>query len=220
MKNQTIFTKEFSAKFKRSYAYKMGGTQTITLPNGQSFTFNDKEYYCGRGAKYNSSIKHDEIGNINVSQEEVETVILNRISIAGSRKMNKLKSKEKTKRIEGAKSLGVYSMANESYGRYVELSDEESLSKTFDSKRLANTLSISIHDADLLKSEGKTYVFAKSSDGNTYQLYHPSLDCNHLSISVSVATPERIAEFKPKEWQSAPYAEIVGQTAHTNHFAC
>lgn len=102
----------------------------------------------------------------------------------------------------------------------MELSTKEQKDCYFDAQRLASTLEISVKDAELLKSSGKTYVFAKSKDGKTYQLYHPSLDCNSLSIHVEETKEERIQQFKPKEWQSAPFASIVGQTNNDNHFVC
>lgn len=105
-------------------------------------------------------------------------------------------------------------------GSYVELSEEESRMRIFDAKRLSVTLRILESDAELLKSTGKTYVFAKSSDGLIYELYHPSLSCNRLSIHVSIATPDRISEFDSADWQAAPFAPLVGQTKKSNHFVC
>jgi hypothetical protein len=91
----------------------------------------------------------------------------------------------------------------------------------FNFEKLAKTLKISIKDAELLQSEGKTYVFAQSEDGNVYELYHGCLfDGKIETVYVGIATPERIAEFKPSQWQSAPYAGLVGQTSNNNHFVC
>lgn len=39
MENQKTFD-----HFKKSYSYKMGGTQTVVLPNGKSRSFDDREY--------------------------------------------------------------------------------------------------------------------------------------------------------------------------------
>jgi len=72
MKN---YTTEFAAKFKQNYAYKMGGSQTIQLPNGQQFEFNDKEYYGGRGGKYNTGIKHDNKGLIVITRKQLSAVL-------------------------------------------------------------------------------------------------------------------------------------------------
>lgn len=216
----TTFTIEFAKQFKLPYSYKMGGTQTVVMPNGERFEFNDKETYSGRGAKYNSSINYHIIGDIVVSKKQVSAAIKIQKEREKRIKIVQKENKAEIKRIENAKKAGIYSVKLSEYGNYIELSQEEIYGNFFDEKRLAETLKISIEDADLLNSEGKTYVFAKSEDGNTYELYHPSLQCNHLSISFNIATAERIAKFKPENWQSAPYADMVGQSSKNNHFVC
>lgn len=212
-----VITEDLAIRFKQSYSVKMGGTQTIIFPGGESFFFNDKEFYSGRGAKYNSSIRHQDLGTILITkkqlQEWVKLVNERNTRIAAAKKSKKALDL----RIIQAKKEGVY-FINENGN--VELSENEWQNNTFEPARLANTLKISIEDAKLLNSEGKTYVFAKSADGNVYQLYHSDLSCNNLNIHVEIATPERIEEFKPAEWQSAPYASLVGQTLNNNHFVC
>jgi hypothetical protein len=214
------FTIEFAKNFKQSYNFKMGGTQTIVFPNGQRFEFDDRLYYSGKGSKYNASIKHDSKGDILITMQEVKAAQKVEKERAKAIKLRIKEENERAKRTKAAKKQGLYSIKAEDHGTYIELSKEEAMGKYFDTTRLANTLKISQQDAALLKSTGKTYVFAKSEDGNTYELYHPSLECNYLSICITVATPERIAEFSPKEWQSAPFATIVGQTSNSNHFVC
>ena len=207
--------------FKKGYAYKMGGTQTVVLPNGQEKKFDDREYYSGRGAKYNSSIRHDNIGIVRVTRREYSLFLAELKNRELRIIENEKKQKEQQQRILDAKNKGEYSITHLEYGDYIELSDEESSGRFFDTKRLANTLDISVDDARLLFSTGKTYVFAKrKSDGIILELFHPSLSCNDLSISVSVATAERLAYFKHEEWSSAPFAAMVGQTENKNHFVC
>lgn len=215
-----LFTEDFAKRFKKSYAYKMGGSQTIVLPNGQRFTFNDRQYYSGRGAKYNSSIRHDNRGDVIVTEAQVADAIKEELERAEKIKQLELEELAYNNRVEEARKNGIYGIAHYEYGDFIELSIQEKANNIFDATRLAATLKISIEDAELLKSNGKTYVFAESEDGNIYELYHPSLSCNSLSICVSIATPERIAEFNSQEWQSAPYAALLGQTSKTNHFVC
>lgn len=219
MKNQEKFNRAFDY-FKKSYAYKMGGTQTVALPNGKEKEFDDREYYSGRGAKYNSSIKHDEIGIVKVSRKEYSAFLKKLKEEEAAKKINMQLKAEKEAKILEAKNNGVYSLKVYNHGVFVELSDEEIVNHVFDSKRLAKTLQISEADAKLLKSTGKTYVFAKSKNGKTYQLYHASLDCNDLSISIDEVTEDRVKEFDPAEWQNAPFAHLVGQTSNSNHFVC
>lgn len=61
--------------FKRPYIYKMGGTQTLHVEGLGVESFDDREYYSGRGAKYNHSINHDNKGDIYVNAAEVEAYI-------------------------------------------------------------------------------------------------------------------------------------------------
>jgi len=42
-----------------SFAYKMGGVRKLVVDGQIIFTQDLREYYTGRGSKYNSSIKHD-----------------------------------------------------------------------------------------------------------------------------------------------------------------
>ena len=221
MKNSEKFERAFNY-FKRPYSYKMGGTQTVILPNGKSKEFDDREYYSGRGAKYNSCIKHDKIGDVKISRKKYSNFLKMLKEREERIAINLTKAAEKAARIEEARANGIYSLkeAEGDVGHYVELSDDESYNHHFDAERLARTLKISVEDARLLNSNGKTYVFAKSDNGNTYELYHASLSCNNLSIHVSIASPERIAEFNHDEWTRAPYAGLVGQTENKNHFVC
>lgn len=220
MKNSVKFEQAFNY-FKTSYSYKMGGTQTVVLPNGKSKYFDDREYYSGRGAKYNSSIKHHEIGDVKVTRKEYSDFLKMLRDREERRLENQKEAAVKAVRIDAAKANGVYSIIEEEYGTYIELSNEESEGRFFDADRLARTLNISVKDALLLKSCGKTYVFAKQkSSDKTIEMYHPDLSANSLSISFSFPSKERILEFDHSEWASAPYAGLVGQTDNKNHFVC
>ena len=218
MKN---ITQEFAANFKKSYTAKMGGSQNLIFPNGQTFFFDEKEYYGGRGSKYNGSIRHDIKGDIFVTKKEVAAVIKKQKERNKIIKAQKIETAEKLKRIAAAEKENTYNfILCENGSKYVEISESETINKTFSVQRLANALKISPTDAALLFSTGKTYVFAKSEDGNIYELYHASLSVNNLHISVSIASPDRVYEFDKKEWDSAPFANILGNTENANHFVC
>lgn len=215
MKNTERYNRAFNY-FKQNYCYKMGGTQTILLPNGLQKTFDDREYYSGRGSKYNTSIKHDIKGVIKVTRKAYSSLLK---KLKEQEKEMVLREKQETemfyKAIE-AKNKGLYAIDK----GYVLLSQEEQQNRVFDELRLANTLQITLEDVMLLNSTGKTYVFAKSKDGKLYEMFHPDLDSNNLSIHISEASEERIKSFNSSEWQNAPYAEEVGQTRNANHFVC
>jgi hypothetical protein len=219
MNNQDKFRKAFEY-FKKTYSNKMGGSQTVVLPNGKSQYFDNCEFYSGRGSKYNSSIKHDHFGEVRVTRKEY-SIFLKQLKAheEAIEKMNQQLA-EKEDRIDKAKSNGIYLLNVTEHGTYVELSDRETTNQCFDPKRLAKTLKISVSDAFLLNSSGKTYVFAKSVDGKIYELFHPALSCNDLSISVSLPSKDRLKEFHWDEWSGAPYSELLGQTNNKNHFIC
>ena len=223
MKNLVKFEKAFNY-FKESYDYKMGGTQTVVLPNGKEKFFDDRKYYSGRGSKYNSSVRHDEKGIVKVSKSEYSK-FLKQLKEQELRMQEKeRRTNDKACRIEDAKKRGVYSFegfTNSEKGAYVELSNEEITNKTFDAERLANTLGVLVEDIELLNSIGKTYVFARSyKTGETFKLYHPSLECNPLTIHVQIADAAEIAKFNHSEWFSAPFSKKLGMTSNQNHFVC
>lgn len=62
--------------FKKSYGKKMGGTQTVILEGIGEFYYDDREYYSGRGKKYNNDRMHDHIGNVYVSKEEIDKLAM------------------------------------------------------------------------------------------------------------------------------------------------
>ena len=226
MKPVQQFDAKFASFFKKGYSKKMGGTQTIVLPNGQRFFFDDREYYKGKGAKYNNDNMHHYIGEVIVTQEQADGLEL---ELEEQRKRNEAiriererEAEEKRQRLESAKKAGIYNIVRYDYGTFVELSDEERLSRTFDAQRLANTLNISVKDAELLRSEGKTYVYAETMDGNIVELYHSDLSLNNLSISVNFKAKEIFNQklSERESWVNAPFAKEVGQTENLNHFVC
>jgi len=190
----------------------------VVLPNGKSLFFDDREFYSGRGAKYNSSIKHQEIGMVKVSKNDY-SMFLKKLKEEEGRRIASANARlEKTARIENAEKQGMYSIDE---CNYVELSEDESQNQEFDAARLAATLDISIADALLLNSGGKTYVFAKQlSSDKVLELYHPSLDCNSLSICINEVSKERLSQFKNEDWAKSPYSGLLGQTSNKNHFVC
>lgn len=200
--NNAQFTAEFAAQFKRGYANIMGGTQTIIMPNGQRFDFDDRRYLA-----VNRRTKHTKHREYVVTQADIERI---------------QQRAEKDARIAEAEKNGVYSLEpGGNGGQYVELSDREKRYNYFSVERLAKTLGITESDAALLNSSGKTYVFAEKLDGSgMLELFHPSLSCNDLSIWVGPASPQRLAKFQHEEWASAPFADMVGQTEAKNHFVC
>ena len=206
-----------------SFNRKMGGTRKLFVDGELVAYQNCCETYSGRGTKYNNSISYDyQVYNLTRKEYEkavnefAKLIFENEKEAAIRIKANKARSK----RILEAKNKGIYSLKKSDWCEFVEFSEDEIFGKYFDSRRLANTLNISVEDAELLKSIGKTYVFAKTTDGKLLELYHSSLDCNNLSISIIEISEEKLKEFDVEEWHNAPYSHLVGQTSAKNHFVC
>ena len=119
---RTQLTESAFSFFKKSYAAKMGGTQTVVLPNGKSKSFDDRNYYSGRGAKYNNSINHSILGEVKVSKKEYSEFLKFMKERENVAKARLLAQKEKEARVQKAKENGIYSIeASHSGGFYVEL---------------------------------------------------------------------------------------------------
>ena len=215
-------TEQQARTFKRSYSYKMGGKQTLIFPNGQRFDFDDREYYSGRGAKYNSGIRHDNLGEIIITDNELRDFFKQERERAARIRQIEADEKKRIAKYNEAMEKGLYAIEQKEWGTFVLLSDDERQGRFFDAERLARTLDISVEDARLLKSKGKTYVYARTSTGQIIELYHSSLDCNHLSISVDYNAEKRFEEMTENRdsWENAPFAQLVGQTPNQNHFVC
>ena len=204
------------------YCCAMGGTKTLVIDKKQVLFLDQKNIYRGRGSKYNTSIRYDDqIYNITENQLEQYKKEIGK-KIYEEQKQNALINKEfkqKQKRIFEADKKGVYSI----YNNIIELSESERVFNTFNHSKLAKTLNISISDAELLKSSGKTYVFAQKLDNSEIiELYHADLNNNSLYIHVSKPTDARVSEFKANHanWVNAPYSQLLGQTENKNHFVC
>ena len=230
MEKKIVTTQEMANKVVKNlpadYTYKMGYKNTLTV--GEVVAVHDaREYYSGRGAKYNSGIKHGGDSykmTLTELRKQYRQILKEERTRERQRKALILARKKEAadfaKRYNEAKKLGVYPVQKKDWERFIELSHEESRGKYFDVKRLAATLDISVEDAELIASRGKTYVYAKQGNGNIICLYHASLDCNDLHISFNDSTLEQFEEFRNSWGEHGRYAPLLGQTERTNHFVC
>lgn len=206
----------------KPYCYAMGGTKKLIIDKKQVLFFDQKDIYRGRGSKYNTSIRYDEqVYDITLYQLEEYKKEIGKKKYKEQKRLFLINKefKQKQKRIFEADKMGIYSI----YSNIIELNENESIKKTFNPSKLAKTLNISISDAELLKSSGKTYVFAQKLDSiEVIELYHADLSCNQLNIHVSKPTDKRVSEFKANHanWVNAPYSYLLGQTENKNHFVC
>lgn len=71
---QYWFLNDVITGLKRPYKYKMGGTQTIVFPSLVEIEIDDCSYYR-EGTKYRGKEKHDDIGYVIPTRQEVEKQI-------------------------------------------------------------------------------------------------------------------------------------------------
>ena len=50
----------------------MGGTQTVVIEGLGEYYFDDRDYYSGRGKKYNNDSIHEHLGNILITKTEFD----------------------------------------------------------------------------------------------------------------------------------------------------
>jgi hypothetical protein len=203
-----FYTENAATYFAVSFNKKMGGTQTITFEDNfiEEIKIDKREYYQGRGAKYNSASMHEHI-NVFISKAYFEEKVNYRAkSFFNRQKEEQLKKKEL---IQFCQKNGL----NEK--NYTEKS---SCGIYFDrSKQKEVEAELNVDLSDFFAANGKTYFFAESRIG-LVQFYHN----NRQSYSFDFTTEERRNEFyaNRESWVSAPYAYLVGQTNNQNLFVC
>lgn len=72
------FYQEHPECFKHSYTKRMGGTQTVIIEGIGEYYFDDRDYYTGRGKKYNNNSIHENLGNILITKEEFDNAVQTR----------------------------------------------------------------------------------------------------------------------------------------------
>lgn len=76
IEESSLFYQQHPECFKQSYNKRMGGTQTVVLEGIGSFYFDDRDYYQGRGRKYNAVNIHDNIGDVFISKKDFDEKVL------------------------------------------------------------------------------------------------------------------------------------------------
>lgn len=97
-KESFVYYSEHPELFKRSYSKKMGGKQTVVIEGMGRFDFDDRTYYKGRGAKYNKSSMHEDLGEVFVSHDEFMKEVENRARIAYEMQKNEREYKRRYKK--------------------------------------------------------------------------------------------------------------------------
>lgn len=78
IEESSLFYQQHPECFKKSYSKTMGGTQTVVLEGIGNFYFDDREYYQGRGRKYNSINIHENLGDVIITKKDFNDKVLAR----------------------------------------------------------------------------------------------------------------------------------------------
>lgn len=93
-----VYYSENPEVFKQPYSKKMGGRQTVVIEGIGRFSFDDRAYYKGRGAKYNKPSMHEDLGEIFVSHYEFMKKVENRARIAYQMQKDEREDKRRYKK--------------------------------------------------------------------------------------------------------------------------
>jgi len=204
-----FYTENAATYFAKGFSKKMGGTQTITFEDEflPEIKLDKKEYYTGRGAKYNNQSMHEHI-DVFVSKKDFN----DRVNYRATSIFNQQKENAETnkKMSDFCKKYGLkksnYNGFSESMGLFFALETKNLIEKELD-----------VDLTEFFNATGKTYYFTKSKIG-LLEFYH-----NHgQSYSFNFTTEEEINEFKVNRdsWIDAPYAHILGQTNNIDLYVC
>jgi hypothetical protein len=210
-----ITHKQILLHIASSYVYKMGGTRTLIIDGVEVLKIDNREYYSGRGAKQNTSIRYDNQIYKLTSQEVIKlsrNIAKELYAEAKRCAANQKAERERLKVFKECAAKGVYPFN----GSMVMLSDAESYNRSYNVDKLARTLNISREDAKLVGSEGKTYVFAKTNNGEYLRIFHPCLCCNPLYIHTNPITIADIVKFN-RDWRKL---DNINEDNLEYHFVC
>lgn len=186
----------------------MGGTQTITFEDDflPSIELDKREYYTGRGAKYNSNSMHEHI-DVFVTKKAFDSKVKIRA--------NEIFTYEKTQ-AEAKKVLKNFCKENDlNIKNYSAFYNGTAFFEDDKKSEIENELNIDL--TEFFNAGGKTYFFAETKLG-LLMFYH-----NHRqSYSFEIVTEEKRQEFanNRESWVNAPYASEVGQTENENLYVC
>ena len=207
--SRKFYTENAGTYFSKSFNKKMGGTQTITFEDNfiEPIEIDKREYYTGRGAKYNSDSMHEHI-NVFVSKKDFEMKVnLRAIEIFS---YEKTQSEAKTVLNNFCKEKGLNVKNYSAFYNNTAFFERE--------KRTEIEKELNVNLDDFFSAVGKTYFFAETKIG-LLMFYHN----HHQSYSFDMVSEEKRQEFlnERENWINAPYAEEVGNKAENlNLYVC
>ena len=206
--SRQFFTERAADFFSKSFSKKMGGTQKITFEDDflPAIELDEREFYAGRGGKYNSTSMHEHI-NVFVTKSEFEEKVNIRAKMFFERQ-----KEDKNKANELIKFCYSFSLNSKLFS---------GISENFlffeKSKKSEIEKELNIDLSEFFATSGKTYFFAESNIG-LLMFYHN----HHQSYGFEKVSEEKRQEFlnERKGWVNAPFAKEVGQTDNKYLFVC
>lgn len=205
---ELFYTENAATYFAKSFNKKMGGTQTIKFQDDflPEIKIDQRQYYSGRGSKFNNNSMHEHI-DVFVTKAFFNEKVESRAKMLFERQKDEIKAKK-----QFSDFCKLHNLNKSNYtSLYSDCLFFESDKKEFVEKELNVDLS------DFFNATGKTYLFAESKIG-LLCFYH-----NHRqSFSFNFTTEEKRNEFisNRESWISAPYAHILGQNDNINLYVC
>lgn len=203
-----FYTENAGAYFSKSFNKKMGGTQTIKFEDDflPTIELDQREYYTGRGAKYNSNSMHEHI-DVFVTKKDFDAKVKLRASEIFNFEKTQAEAKKVLKNFCKENDLNLTNYSAFYNGTAFFDADKKS--------EIERELNIDL--SEFFDANGKTYFFAETKLG-LLMFYH-----NHRqSYSYEVVSEEKRQEFlnERDSWVNAPYASEVGQTDNINLYVC
>ena len=206
--SRKFYTENADVYFSKSFNKKMGGTQTITFEDDflPSIEIDKREFYTGRGAKYNSNSMHEHI-DVFVTKSEFEEKVNSRAKMFFERQ--KEDKNKANKLIKFCSSFGLnsklFSGISENY-LFFEKSKKSEIEKE-----------LNVYLSEFFATSGKTYFFAESNIG-LLMFYHN----HHQSYGFEKVSEAKRQEFlnERESWVNAPFAKEVGKTDNKDLFVC
>ena len=206
--SRQFYTEKASDYFSKSFTKKMGGTQKITFEDDflPAIELDKREFYTGRGGKYNSTSMHEHI-EVFVTKSEFEEKVNSRAKMFFERQ-----KEEKNKANELIKFCSSFGLNSKLFS---------GISENFlffeKSKKSEIEKELNIDLSEFFATSGKTYFFAESNIG-LLMFYHN----HHQSYGFEKVSEEKRQEFlnERESWVNAPFAKEVGQTDNKDLFVC
>lgn len=188
--SRNFYTEKAADYFSKSFTKKMGGTQRITFEDNflPIIELDKREYYTGRGAKYNTNSMHEHV-DVFVAKKDFE----GKVNVRAHNIFDRLKA-------EKAEKQALTNFCNENslnVKNYDGISDKFVFFKSDKKNEIEKELNVDL--SEFFGTGYKTYFYAESKIG-LIRFYHN----HHQSYGFEKTTDEERQKFHA-DWFSVGY---------------